>query len=210
MTDLKREKAAWRVMRRRCLEVRFKDYARYGGAGIKICPQWDSFARFIQDVGPAPSPEHWLGRRDTAGNYTPENVVWTLCDAQQRRRQFCRLVTLDDAVMTAAEVARLPGMPTRESVLRRLASGFSLKEPKLAKLYRKSIWLTHQGECLPLPEWSRRIGLPHSLVCQRVRAGMPVDRILTPHRLQSYRPHHPKPTEKETPCPKPLPTLTQP
>lgn len=192
MTDFKREKAAWRVMRRRCLEVKFKDYRRYGGAGIKICPQWDTFAQFFKDVGPAPSPAHWLGRRDTAGHYTPENVIWTSRDEQMRRRQFCRIVTLDDQTMTAAEAGRLPGMPTRESVLRRLASGFSLKEPKLAKLYRASTWLTHQGESLPLPEWSRRIGLPHSLVCQRLRAGMSVERILTPHRFQSYRPHHQK------------------
>lgn len=199
MSKLKREKSAWRVMRRRCLDVKFKDYPRYGGAGIKVCPQWETFAQFLKDVGPAPSPTHWLGRRDTSGNYTPENVIWTTCDEQQRRRQFCRLVSIDDQVMTAAEAGRLPGMPARNSVLRRMASGFSLKGPKLAKLYRKSIWLTYQGECLPLPEWARRIGLPHSLVWKRFKAGMVAERILTPHRFQSYRPHHPKTTTSKEP-----------
>jgi len=194
----KREKSAWRVMRRRCLEPKFKDYPRYGGAGILICPQWQSFAQFLKDVGPAPGPDAWLGRRDTKGNYTPENTRWTVRDDQVRRRQYCRKVTMHDQTMTAAEAARLPGQPSRNSVLRRLASGFSLEAPKLVKLYRASVWITYQGETLPLPEWARRIGLPHSLLWKRHQAGMPIERILTPHRFQSYRPHHSKPTAKET------------
>ena len=61
----KRELSAWRVMRRRCLAPRFRDFSRYGGAGILICPRWvNSFAQFLKDVGPAPSAEHWLGRRE--------------------------------------------------------------------------------------------------------------------------------------------------
>ena len=102
-TTFKREKSAWRVMRRRCLEVNFKDYPRYGGAGIQVCPQWHSFDQFIKDMGPVPSTDSWLGRRDTAGHYVPENVIWTTHDEQVRRRQFCRIVTILDQVMTAAE-----------------------------------------------------------------------------------------------------------
>ena len=183
---LKRERDAFRVMHRRCLEVTFRDYPRYGGAGVKICPQWlHNFDQFIADVGPAPSPDNWLGRRDTTGSYTPENTIWTNHDEQMRRRQFCKLVTIRDHVMTAAEAARLPGLPTRNSVLYRLAGGFSLEAPKLPKLYRASIWITYRGECLPLPAWARRIGLPHSLLWARIKRGTPVDRAMTPHRFTS-------------------------
>jgi hypothetical protein len=182
---LKREASAWRVMRRRCLELKFKDYPLYGGAGIKICPQWQSFDQFIADMGPAPSPAHWLGRRDTAGHYTPENVIWTTQPEQERRRQFCRMVTIRDKTMTAAEAGRLPGLPSRNSVLHRVAGGFSLEAPKLAKLYRASTWITHQGETLPLPEWARRIGLPRHRLWQRIKRGMPVEKALTPGCLQS-------------------------
>lgn len=185
----KRERSAWRVMKRRCLEVTFKDYPRYGGAGIKVCPQWQSFQRFLADMGPAPCADSWLGRSDVTQSYTPENTIWTTQPEQERRRKFCRLVTIHDKVMTAAEAGRLPGLPTRNSVLYRLAGGFSLAAPKLAKIYRKSIWVTFAGECLPLPEWARRIGLSHSLLWSRIKRGMSVERALTPHRLQSYRPH---------------------
>ena len=197
---LKREASAWRVMHRRCREMKFKDYPRYGGAGIKVCPQWQSFDRFISDVGPAPSPAHWLGRSDTAGHYTPENVIWTTQPEQVRRRQFCRMVTIRDKTMTAAEAGRLPSLPSRNSVLHRVAGGFSLEAPKLAKLYRASIWLTHQGETLPLPEWARRMGLSRSLLWRRIKSGMPIAKAMTPARFQSYRQRkpQPQPTTKES------------
>lgn len=197
---LKREASAWRVMHRRCRDKKFKDYPRYGGAGILICPQWQSFDQFITDVGPAPSRDAWLGRLDTAGNYAPGNAIWTTHDEQMRRRQFCRKVTIDGQTMTAAEAGRLPGLPSRNSVLHRVAGGFSLEAPKLAKLYRASMWITHQGETLPLPEWARRIGLPRPMLWHRIKSGMPLAKAMTPVRLQSCRPHKPKPqpTTKES------------
>jgi hypothetical protein len=178
-------------MHRRCLELKFKDYPRYGGSGILICPQWiRNWEQFIQDMGPAPTQEHWLGRRDVTLGYTPENCIWTTHDPQMRRRQWCHKATLQGQTMTYAEATRLPGMPTWSTVRRRIKSGFSLETPKVAKLYRKSIWLAWQGETLPLPEWARRLGLPHSLLWERVKAGMPVERVMHPARYQhqDYRP----------------------
>jgi hypothetical protein len=200
---LKREASAWRVMHRRCREKKFRDYPRYGGAGILICPQWESFDQFISDVGPAPTPAHWLGRRDTAGNYTPENVTWTTQPEQVRRRQFCRKVTIHDQTLTAAEAGRLPGLPSRNSVLHRVAGGFSLEAPKLAKLYRASTWITYQGETLPLPEWARRIGLHRSVLWHRIKSGMAVELAMSPSRLpQQQKTPAQKPTEKEISCQK--------
>lgn len=185
---LSRELSAWRVMLRRCTEPGFKDWKYYGGNGITVCREWaESFDAFLLDVGPSPTRTSWLGRLNTAGNYEPGNVAWTNHEEQMRRRQFCRLVTIRDQVMTAAEAGRLPGLPTRNSVLYRVAGGFSLEAPQMPKLYRASPWLTYEGQCLPLPAWAKRIGLPRSLLWQRIKAGMPVDRVLHPERLEPYR-----------------------
>ena len=74
----KRERNAWRAMNRRCYEATFKSFNRYGGAGIQVCREWrTSFRKFLEDMGPAPSPAHWLGRLDVTGHYSPENCVWT-------------------------------------------------------------------------------------------------------------------------------------
>ena len=97
---LKREVSAFKVMHRRCLEPKFRDFARYGGAGIKICPQWlRNWPQFLADMGPAPSPTHWLGRRIVTLGYSPENVIWTTATEQQRRRAWCHKVTLIAAIV---------------------------------------------------------------------------------------------------------------
>ena len=174
----KRERSAWRAMIRRCTEPNHKDFPRYGQAGIRICPQWATFERFLADLGPAPTQRHWLGRLDVKGNYEPGNCEWTTQPPQERRRTFCRRVEIAGQLVTAAEAGRLPGQPTRNAVLRRMASGLPLDLP-MAKLYRRSMWLTHGGETLPLPEWARRAGLPRAALWHRIKHGWPVERALT-------------------------------
>lgn len=180
---MKRARSAWQVMHRRCKETTHRDFPRYGGRGIRVCPQWTTFEQFLRDMGLPPSPTHWLGRRDTSKHYTPENTIWTERAPQMNRRQFCRKVIVEGKTLTAAEAARLAGQPSRNTVLRRWEAGFSLENPKLAKLYRRSMWITHQGETLPLPEWARRLGLSSSVLWQRIKSGMPLDRAMTPKRL---------------------------
>lgn len=42
-----------------------------------VCPQWkDSFARFRDDIGPKPSPEHTLRLRNEDDLYSPANCWW--------------------------------------------------------------------------------------------------------------------------------------
>jgi hypothetical protein len=175
----KRALAAWRLMRRRCLEPTFRDFPRYGGAGIQICPQWATFDQFLRDVGLPPTATSWLGRIDTASHYQAGNVRWTTREPQQNRRQFVRKVLLNGQAMSAAQAARVTGQPTRNTVLRRWNAGFALESTnKLKRLYRSSTWLTLGNETLPLPEWARRYGMPRVTLWRRIRAGMTLERAL--------------------------------
>ena len=109
---LKREASAFRAMHRRVLEPKHKDFPRYGGRGIQICPQWlRNWPQFILDMGPAPSPAHWLGRTDVKLGYTPENVIWTLPTPQKRRRAYCHKVTWLGMTLTPMEWEQKLGMP---------------------------------------------------------------------------------------------------
>jgi hypothetical protein len=176
---MKRERNAFRVMHRRCLEPNFKDFWRYGGAGITISPRWlNEFAQFIEDMGPAPTGAHWLGRLDVTGDYTQENTIWTTHDPQVRRRQYCHRVEVGGQTMTPTEAARLPGQPTGNSVLRRAQAGYNLDQ-HMPRIDKRSSWLTYQGETLPLPEWARRIGLPRRALWMRIKQGWPIERALT-------------------------------
>lgn len=184
----KRERSAWRAMRARCLNPKSKSWKHYGGAGISICARWlESFPNFLQDMGPAPTPRHWLGRLNVQGNYEPGNCVWTTAWEQQNRRAYCTQLTISGRTLTAAQVARLPGQPTRVAVLYRAKAGVLLENPPAARLDKRSIWLTHDGQTLPLPEWARRIGMPPWTLWRRMRRGEPVERILHPGRLAPRR-----------------------
>jgi hypothetical protein len=82
-----KEYRAWLSMKERCSYPRYQGYHRYGGRGISVCERWvESFEDFFQDVGPAPSPQHSLGRLDNDGDYEPGNVAWQLATEQARNR----------------------------------------------------------------------------------------------------------------------------
>ena len=176
---MKRAKSAWRAMRRRCLEPTHPAWPIYGGVGTKVCPQWASFDQFLRDMGLPPTPHHWLGRRDTSGHYTRSNCLWTTHAEQQRRRRFCHRAHLKDGqILTAAEVARLPGMPGWEAIRNRLTRGFDLGLPQPRKLYRASMWVTWKGETLPTPEWARRLGVAPQTLWSRLNRGMPLQKAM--------------------------------
>lgn len=181
----RRERNAWRVMIRRCTELTHKDWPRYGGAGIRVCPEWMSFDQFLKDMRPATTQQHWLGRLKVLGNYEPGNCVWTTQPPQERRRTFCRMVNVSGQTVTAAEAARALGTK-RDTLLRRLANGLPPAMP--GKLYKRSMLLTLDDETLPLPHWARKLGLPSSVIWSRIKRGWPVEEALMPHRIRNPKP----------------------
>jgi hypothetical protein len=98
----------WSSIKKRCLNPNHKSYADYGGRGITICPEWrDSFATFLADMGPRPSPQHSIDRIDVNGNYCKENCRWATPREQQNNRRNNHLLTFNGTTMTLAEWSRL-------------------------------------------------------------------------------------------------------
>jgi hypothetical protein len=69
-------------MRALCSNPKHRQWNRYGGAGIRVCPEWlNSFAIFLKDLGPKPSPKHRLSRKELTKDFFPENVAWETPDS---------------------------------------------------------------------------------------------------------------------------------
>jgi hypothetical protein len=78
----------WKNMRQRCLNPRNRAYPNYGGRGITICDRWlESFKNFEEDMGPRPSKNHSIDRKDNNGNYCKENCRWSDDEQQVKNRR---------------------------------------------------------------------------------------------------------------------------
>lgn len=89
--DLRRHELyqIWKQMLRRCENPRAHNYARYGGRGIKVCPQWHDLTTFVADIeriiGPRPKGRT-LDRINPDNDYGPTNVKWST-DIEQARNK---------------------------------------------------------------------------------------------------------------------------
>jgi hypothetical protein len=77
---------AWMAMRRRCTYEKHPAYFRYGGAGIKVCTRWDSFEKFLEDMGGCPFSNGSIDRKNNKKGYSPANCRWLPKTQQSKNR----------------------------------------------------------------------------------------------------------------------------
>lgn len=100
----------WINMRSRCKFKSVTSFKDYGGRGIKVCDRWiNSFENFLADMGDKPDGME-IDRKDTNGNYTPENCQWSTPLDQSNNRRNNVIVTYAGERLTMSQLARNIGM----------------------------------------------------------------------------------------------------
>jgi len=116
----------WKNMRRRCESPRHSKFASYGGRGISVCDRWLSFENFISDMGPRPSADHSIERRDNDGHYEPGNCTWETCSRQARNRRDTRFVAYRGERVALRDLCEGHGINIR-TVHQRLLNGWTVE-----------------------------------------------------------------------------------
>jgi hypothetical protein len=98
-THFKQEYGIWIMMHMRCEDPNHVAYKHYGGRGITVCAEWHKsspdglgFARFLEYIGPRPSPGHTIDRVDNDQGYKPfhegkRQVRWATAKEQRANQR---------------------------------------------------------------------------------------------------------------------------
>lgn len=84
----------WSAMRDRCNNPRNPHFANYGGRGIAVAKEWDSFWLFVEHMGPRPTG-YTIERENNDGPYSPQNCGWASRAAQNRNKRNTILYTFN-------------------------------------------------------------------------------------------------------------------
>lgn len=171
------EYRVYKTMINRCYNEKVVKYPRYGGRGIKVCPEWlASFETFYKDMGPRPSDDHSIERKDNDGDYCPDNCRWATRIEQANNKS--NSVLFDDGsgfLRSITEIAQLAELP-RATIASRIYNK-STRVPVMSAV-REPIKYEYGGEILTLAQWAGRSGLTYKNLHQRLSKGMSFEQAI--------------------------------
>ena len=172
------EYRTWNSMRQRCLNSNNDRYHQYGGRGITICKEWESFDVFLSDMGKRPDGTS-LDRIDVDGPYSKENCRWATPKEQMRNRRIHKIkpfvekepsnIKRNNYGFCVTELSEIVGI--QHGTLRsRLNRGWDVDKAISTPVNVKSESVCAQA---------RVNGLPEATVLCRVNRGWSLERALS-------------------------------
>ncbi len=117
---------SWASMIQRCTNPKDRCFADYGGRGITICPRWHVFANFLADMGERPEGMT-LDRKESSGNYSPENCRWATRKEQNNNTSRNHFVEFNGQKKTLAQWALITGI-SQTAIRLRLRNGKTIQQ----------------------------------------------------------------------------------
>lgn len=117
---------SWNYMLQRCYNAKNTKFPLYGGRGISVCERWHHFPNFLEDMGECPEGLS-LDRKDSNGNYEPNNCRWATPIEQSNNIRTNRFLEFNGSRKTMAQWAREIGC-SAATLTNRLKRGWSLEK----------------------------------------------------------------------------------
>lgn len=129
----------WCGMKERCFNSNYRYFHRYGGRGITICDEWlgehgfENFAKWAYENGYDENKngyEQSIDRKDTDGDYCPENCKWSTQLEQVKNRSNSFLIKdVDGEKLTHVQFSIKHNIPPKLLfVYRRMKKGINAKD----------------------------------------------------------------------------------
>lgn len=117
----------WTGMKQRCYNPQEKCFERYGGRGITVCEEWQSFEPFFEwAVTHGYTDDLTIDRIDNDGDYCPENCRWATRKEQTNNYSRNHRVTYDGETHTVAEWGEILRLP-KSVMYDRIRRGWSME-----------------------------------------------------------------------------------
>lgn len=115
--------SSWQSMKTRCENPNDDNYHLYGGRGISVCPQWQTFDGFWTDMGPSWRHGGTIDRIDNDKGYEPGNCRWRTPKQQANNRRTNRMIQTPKGLMNVTEAAAAFGI-SRATIFARIRYGW--------------------------------------------------------------------------------------
>ena len=117
----------WRKMKDRCNNPNCSSYKNYGGRGIKVCEEWQTFEPFyIWAINNGYSEDLSIDRIDVDGNYEPSNCRWADSKTQGNNTRRNHYLTYKGETKTLTEWAEIIGI-NRNTLNERIKSKWTIE-----------------------------------------------------------------------------------
>lgn len=178
---------SWRGMWRRCTSLNATGYSEYGGRGITVCEEWQSFEKFYADMGERPKGTT-LDREKNDDNYEPGNCRWATPKEQANNRRTNRVFEFEGVNMTLKQISEKSGIGI-QTLIDRLRRGVEISEAATVKPKEKPK-VEYRGVTMTLTELSRICGVKICTLWYRVKNGWSVEEAV------AVKPNHSNRREK--------------
>lgn len=170
------EYKVWKGIRQRCNNPNNPKYYRYGARGIRCL--WDSFEKFIVDMGFRPSSKHSIGRRNNNGNYCKKNCEWQIAVQQMNNTSRNRKFFINGHWFTISQLARKNNIKSA-TLRRRLLFDWPItKAISTPVKYIHNEKIRHNGIELSLKGWSRYLNKSYQALYVRKRHNWSIKAML--------------------------------
>ena len=101
----------WRKMKDRCNNPKCPSYKNYGGRGINVCDEWQSFEPFYEwAINNGYRDDLTIDRVDVNGNYEPQNCRWADYKTQANNTRRNVYLSYQGETKTLAEWVEITGI----------------------------------------------------------------------------------------------------